>query len=182
MLNDNIKSHRKAKGLSQEELAAKLNVARQTLSKWEKGLSVPDAEMLIRIARALDTSVSELLGEPCTAEDNDTIKILAAKLEILNEQYSRQREQKRKIWRATSIALAVFGIIYLIDRVWTAGTICRAMTNPHLGDNSDIQITVSDIPSSLYNMLLWMSVRMVLPPVAICTLATIGIFKTKKDI
>ena len=63
MLNENIKLKRKAKGLSQEELAAKLNVARQTLSKWEKGMSVPDAEMLIQIAKALDTSVSELLGE-----------------------------------------------------------------------------------------------------------------------
>lgn len=182
MLNDNIKSQRRAKGLSQEELAAKLNVARQTLSKWEKGLSVPDAGMLIKIAGALDTSVSELLGEPCATEDNDTIKIFAAKLEILNEQYSRQREQKRKIWRATSIALAVFGIIYLIDRVWTAGAICRAMTNPHFGDNTNAQITASDIPSSLYSMLLWLSVRMVLPPIAICTLAAIGIFKTKKDV
>ena len=61
MLNDNVKLQRKAKGLSQEELAAKLNVARQTLSKWEKGRSVPDAEMLIQIAKALDTSASDLL-------------------------------------------------------------------------------------------------------------------------
>lgn len=182
MLNDNIKSQRKAKGLSQEELAAKLNVARQTLSKWEKGLSVPDAEMLIRIAGALDTSVSKLLGETCAPEENDTIKTLAAKLEILNEQYSRQREQKRKIWRATSIALAIFGIVYLVDRVWTAGIICRAMTNPHLGDSSNAQIVASEIPTSVYSMLLWLCVRMVLPPAAICTLAAIGIFKTKKDI
>ncbi len=181
MLNDNVKLQRKAKGLSQEELAAKLNVARQTLSKWEKGRSVPDAEMLIQIAKALDTSASDLLGESCVSEDDDTIKMLAAKLEILNEQYSRQREQKRKIWRATSIALTVFGVIYLIDRVWTAGTIFRAMTNAHLGDNSNAQITVSDIPQSLYSMLLWLSVRMVLPPVVICVLAAIGIYKTKKD-
>lgn len=41
MLNENIKNLRKAKGLSQEELAIKLNVVRQTVSKWEKGLSVP---------------------------------------------------------------------------------------------------------------------------------------------
>lgn len=182
MLNENIKTMRKAKGFSQEELAAKLNVARQTLSKWEKGLSVPDAEMLIRIASALDTSVSELLGEVCASEDNDMIKTLAAKLEILNEQYSRQREQKRKIWRATAIVLAVFGIVYLVDRVWIAGTIWRAMTYPHLGDNSNAQVTVSDIPTSTYSMLLWMSVRMCLPPVVICVLAAIGIYKTKKDI
>ena len=39
MLNENIKRARKAKGLSQEELAAKLNVVRQTVSKWENGVS-----------------------------------------------------------------------------------------------------------------------------------------------
>ena len=50
MLNKNIKALRKAKGLSQEELAIKLNVVRQTVSKWEKGLSVPDTGMVIQIA------------------------------------------------------------------------------------------------------------------------------------
>ena len=47
MLSDNIKRIRKSKGLSQEELAIKLNVVRQTVSKWENGLSVPDSDMLI---------------------------------------------------------------------------------------------------------------------------------------
>ena len=63
MLNENIKALRKAKGLSQEELAIKLNVVRQTVSKWEKGLSVPDAGMVIQIAEVLDTTVNVLLGE-----------------------------------------------------------------------------------------------------------------------
>ena len=63
MLNENIKNLRKAKGLSQEELAIKLNVVRQTVSKWEKGLSVPDSNTLVLLADELDTSVSILLGE-----------------------------------------------------------------------------------------------------------------------
>ena len=63
MLSDNIKRIRKSKGLSQEELAIKLNVVRQTVSKWENGLSVPDSDMLITLADELDTSVSVLLGE-----------------------------------------------------------------------------------------------------------------------
>lgn len=42
MLNENIKTIRKSKGLSQQELAVKLNVVWQTVSKWEQGLSVPD--------------------------------------------------------------------------------------------------------------------------------------------
>ena len=69
MLNENIKNLRKAKGLSQEELANRLNVVRQTISKWEKGLSVPDSSMLISLADELDTSVSTLLGETVPEHD-----------------------------------------------------------------------------------------------------------------
>ena len=78
MLNENIKALRKAKGLSQEELAIKLNVVRQTVSKWEKGLSVPDAEMLIQIAEVLNTTVNILLGEELPhSEQSDDFKTLA---------------------------------------------------------------------------------------------------------
>ena len=52
MLNENIKTIRKSKGLSQEELAAKLNVVRQTVSKWEQGLSVPDSRRLLLSVRS----------------------------------------------------------------------------------------------------------------------------------
>ena len=63
MLNENIRALRKSKGLSQQELAIKLNVVRQTISKWEQGLSVPDSEMLISLSEVLETPVSKLLGE-----------------------------------------------------------------------------------------------------------------------
>ena len=63
MLNENIRAARRSKGLSQEELAVRLNVVRQTVSKWERGLSVPDSEMLISVSDALETPVSVLLGE-----------------------------------------------------------------------------------------------------------------------
>ena len=63
MLKDNLKLARKTKGLSQEELAIKLNVVRQTISKWEQGLSVPDAKMLISISEVFDTPISTLLEE-----------------------------------------------------------------------------------------------------------------------
>ena len=60
MLNENIRNLRKAKGLSQEELAIKLHVVRQTISKWEQGLSVPDSSLLISLAEELD-----LPSAPC---------------------------------------------------------------------------------------------------------------------
>ena len=62
MFSDNLKTLRRQKGMSQEILAQRLNVVRQTISKWEKGLSVPDAEMLTRIAELFEVSVSDLLG------------------------------------------------------------------------------------------------------------------------
>ena len=101
MLSDNIRNLRKTKGWSQEELAIKLNVVRQTISKWEKGLSVPDSEMLIRIAEELDTTVGVLLGEPEFTDkksaENLELKEIAAKLEFLNEQFAKRSERQRKI-------------------------------------------------------------------------------------
>ena len=85
MLNENIKNLRKAKGLSQEELANRLNVVRQTISKWEKGLSVPDSSMLISLADELDTSVSTLLGETVPEHDlkETDLKSISEKLKAL---------------------------------------------------------------------------------------------------
>ena len=121
MLKDNIKSIRKQKGLSQEELAIKLNVVRQTISKWEQGLSVPDSEMLISISDALDTPVSVLLGESVTetasgdAEgNNERMDEIAEKLEIINLQLARGKEKKRTIWRWIFISLCVVTVVILI--------------------------------------------------------------------
>lgn len=89
MLSENIHSIRKSKGLSQEELAVKLNVVRQTVSKWERGLSVPDSEMLITISDILETSVSTLLDETYTEIPGDDLKVISEKLEIINLQLAR---------------------------------------------------------------------------------------------
>lgn len=83
MINENIKNARKAKGISQEEMAIQLNVVRQTVSKWEKGLSVPDADMLIRIGELLEVSVTELLG---VTVQNTAVEDLAKELAAVNEQ------------------------------------------------------------------------------------------------
>jgi putative transcriptional regulator len=96
MLKDNLKILRKNKGLSQEELSIKLNVVRQTISKWESGLSVPDAEMLISISEVFDTPVSKILGENIEKKEKDDIKVISEKLEIINEQLSMEQKRKRK--------------------------------------------------------------------------------------
>ena len=97
MLKENIKTVRKSKGLSQEELATKLNVVRQTVSKWEQGLSVPDSEMLISLSEALETPVSTLLGENISESKEDELKVISKKLEIINLQLSQRKESRRKI-------------------------------------------------------------------------------------
>lgn len=96
MLSENIRNFRKAKGLSQEELAAKLNVVRQTVSKWETGLSVPDAELLVALSEVLETPVGVLLGETAVLPETDDIKAIAEKLESINLLLARQKEMRRK--------------------------------------------------------------------------------------
>ena len=116
MLNENIKNLRKAKGLSQEELAIKLNVVRQTVSKWEKGLSVPDSNLLISLADELDTSVSILLGEtvqePCVNELD--LKSISEKLERINLQFAKRSETRIRTIRYLLFALcAVIIVVFL---------------------------------------------------------------------
>ena len=107
MLSENIKALRKAKGLSQEELAVKVNVVRQTISKWEKGLSVPDSEMLIVLAEVLDTSVTKLLGETVESAEEPTLQEIAEKLEALNAQFAQRNEKSRRIKRTLFAGIAV---------------------------------------------------------------------------
>lgn len=114
MLNENINKLRKAKGLSQEELAVKLNVVRQTVSKWENGLSVPDSGMLISLAEELDTTVSELLGEPVTEPDADDLKAISEKLEVINLQLAKRSMTKNKTIRWILICVCVLIVLIFV--------------------------------------------------------------------
>ena len=114
MLNENIKKFRKSKGLSQEELAIKLNVVRQTVSKWENGLSVPDSDMLITLADELDTSVSVLLGETVMEPVTDDLKAISEKLEVINLQLAKKNRFKVKAIRLILISLCALIMIAFI--------------------------------------------------------------------
>lgn len=110
MFNENLKTMRKAKGYTQEELAIKLNVVRQTVSKWEKGLSVPDADVLSKIADILDTKVSILLGG--TIPDEDDNDVIAEQLAKISEQMAIKNRRSKKIWK---IAGVIFLVIVLLN-------------------------------------------------------------------
>lgn len=114
MLGENIKEIRKSKGLSQEELAIKLNVVRQTVSKWENGLSVPDSELLIAISEELETPVSVLLGETVKEQKSNDLKIISEKLEVINLQLAKRKEIRRKTLFWGFILICVVIILILV--------------------------------------------------------------------
>lgn len=118
MFSENLKALRKAKGLTQEELAARLHIVRQTVSKWEKGLSVPDAELLIRLAEALDTTVSHLLGADIP-EDEANRDRLAEQLSRINEQLAIRNRRGRFILR---LVLGILGAIVVFNLLLVACT------------------------------------------------------------
>ena len=125
MLNENIKALRKSKGLSQQELAVKVNVVRQTISKWEQGLSVPDSDLLIALSEALETPVSTLLGETVSESEADAVKAIWEKLEIINLQFARRKARRRRIFHCLLIALcAGIGMIFAVLAV---------LNSPYLG-------------------------------------------------
>lgn len=133
MLNENIKRIRKSKGLSQEELAIKLNVVRQTVSKWENGMSVPDSSMLIILADELNTTVSELLGEPVAEPATDDLKTLSEKLEVINLQLAKRSITTVKIIRWFLISLcAVIAIIFITLASMNSSYLDWNYNNPEL--------------------------------------------------
>lgn len=116
MLGDNIQFYRKDKGFSQETFAQQLNVVRQTISKWEKGLSVPDAEMLNKISEVLEVPVEKLLGSTVAAKSDSNevgTKELVNQLVILNEQLANQARRKRKILKTVLLSILAF-IVFMI--------------------------------------------------------------------
>lgn len=167
MLNENIKALRKSKGLSQQELAIKLNVVRQTISKWEQGLSVPDSDLLIALSEALETPVSTLLGETVMESEVDAVKALSEKLEIINLQFARKKALRRSVFHWSLIALCA--VIAAISAVLIA------VNSPYLGwDFSDPEIAVA---GTFFHAFEWLFVR--LAPIVLLA-AMVGIYLTRK--
>ena len=167
MLNENIKAFRKSKGLSQQELAVKLNVVRQTVSKWEQGRSVPDSDMLISLSEVLEIPVSTLLGETVIETEVDGLKAISEKLEVINLQLAQRKATGRKIVRWLLISLCVIIVmIFAALIIWSS---------PYLGwDYSDPETAVLGVAFHSFE---WLFVR-VAPIIFI--VAIIGIFFTFK--
>lgn len=169
MLKENIKAIRKSKGLSQEELAIKLNVVRQTISKWEQGLSVPDSDMLISISEVFETSVSTLLGETIVEPKADDSKAISEKLEVINLQLAQRKATRRKMlhWLFISLFVAIVAIF----------TVLIVSNSPYLGwDYSDPETAVVGV---VFHAFEWLFSR--IAPIALIG-AIFGIFLTHQKV
>lgn len=167
MLNENMKTIRKSKGLSQQELAVKLNVVRQTISKWEQGLSVPDSDMLVSISEALETPVSALLGETVIKTEADNLKAISEKLEVINLQLAQRNAARRKIFHWLLILLCV-----VIAVIFAALVV---LNSPYLGwDYGDPETAVAGVGFHAFE---WLFIRFA--PLFLIG-AIVGIFLTRK--
>jgi len=169
MLNENIKAIRISKGLSQEELAIKLNVVRQTISKWERGLSVPDSDMLISISEVLETPVRTFLGETVMESKVDDLKAISEKLEIINLQLAQRNIIRRKIlhWLFISLFIAIVAIF----------TVLILLNSPYLSWNyRDPETAVVGVAFHAFE---WLFVR--LAPIILIG-SIVGIFLTRKKV
>ena len=167
MLNENMKAIRKSKGLSQQELAVRLNVVRQTVSKWEQGLSVPDSDMLVSISEVLETPVSTLLGESVIAPEVDGLQAIAAKLEVINLQLAQRKTARKRIlyWFLLSLCAVI---------VMTFAVLL-ALESPYLGwDYRDPETAVLGVAFHAFE---WLFVRAA--PLLLIG-AVIGMFLTQK--
>ena len=136
MLSDNIKILRKKKGYSQETLAEQLHVVRQTISKWEKGISVPDAVMLDRMAELFEVPVSVLLGGGPEVEEEQPSELneIAQQLAVLNDQLVQQAVRRRKVIRYAFVG--VFVAIFIL--IGTAIAL-RVYTESKLRDEASLR-------------------------------------------
>jgi putative transcriptional regulator len=169
MLNENIKAIRKSKGLSQQELAVKLNVVRQTISKWEQGLSVPDSDMLLALSEVLETPVSTLLGENVVKSEDEDLKAIAEKLEAINLQFAQRKTTRKRIlhWFLILLCAAIIAIftgLFLLE-------------SPYLSwDYGNPETAVLGVG---FHILEWLFIRFA--PIVLIA-AIVGIFLTRKNL
>lgn len=116
MIGDNIKTARKNKGYTQEDFAQKLNVVRQTVSKWEKNLSVPDADIMIKISKIVDVPVNDLL-DISPLQQNDIYE-LTLQLEKMNELTEIRIQNHKKMIERIKAALVIAIIVTILIAIY----------------------------------------------------------------
>ncbi len=167
MLSDNIKNYRKERGMSQEELAARLNVVRQTVSKWEQNLSVPDSDMLVKLAEVFGVSVGTLLGEENTKQEENFVS------EIQQDKCSacRKKSKKRKLMITVAVVLIIAAFLILLNII-LAYFIYPFWRQSHSigiigGADGPTSILVADISADILSRIIQIAAAFVLVVIAV---------------
>lgn len=169
LMKDVLPRLRRERGLTQEELARRLYITRQAVSRWECGLSVPDATMLISLAEALGTTVSGLLGEGVSEVEADDVRVIAEKLEIINSQLARRADARRKVLCWSLVAVCVVITVTFV--------VLMALGSPYLGWNfSDPETAVA---GTFFHAFEWLFVRLV-PFVLLGAVAGIALVQKRR--
>lgn len=164
---DIILKLRTGKGMSQDELAEKVFVTRQAVSRWETGLSVPDSDMLVSLSEALETPVSALLGENVSERKTDELKAICEKLEVINLQLAQRKTTKITAFHCLFIALCAMTVL--------VSAVLIALNSPYLGWNfSDPETAVF---GAAYHVFEWLFVRFA--PAAFVS-SLVGVIMTRK--
>lgn len=117
--NNKLYELRKKKGLSQEELANRLNVSRQTVSKWELGDSTPDMEKLIAMSDLFEVSLDELIlnKKPDPAPEQQPVKpdlYSDIKEKVLTEENGKKAKKGLKIAGLVLAAIALADVVSFV--------------------------------------------------------------------
>lgn len=131
--DENLRAFRKQKDFSQEYLAEKMNVSRQTISKWENGTAMPDLKKLTDLASLFDVSMDELLGT--SAPDYKTSVSDNAELEKLKQAFDEYKAKNKK----TTIIFGAVSIVLVVALIFTTVNLSNSIAN--------LQSRVNSLPS-----------------------------------
>lgn len=131
--DENLRAFRKQKDFSQEYLAEKMNVSRQTISKWENGTAMPDLKKLTDLASLFDVSMDELLGT--SAPDYKTSVSDNAELENLKQAFDEYKAKNKK----TTIIFGAVSTVLVVALIFTTVNLSNSIAN--------LQSRVNSLPS-----------------------------------
>lgn len=121
-------------------------MVRQTISKWEQGLSVPDSDMLVLLSEVLETPVSTLLGETVVETEADNLKAISEKLEVINLQLAQRKTMRRK--NIHWLLLSLCAVIVIISAVLIV------INSPYLG--WDYSSPETAVPGAAFHSFEWL--------------------------
>lgn len=117
--NNKLYFLRKQKGLSQDELGGKLNVSRQTISKWELGETTPELEKLIALGDFFEISLDELVMDINAKESIKTKPLVMNRFERIVDSIDKEKVKiyTKKIFKIVLITIVIILAIDLISMI-----------------------------------------------------------------